>query len=291
MDSENIVLILNKNNVVEDSGNGIYRYNFKNDVTFTSEDKVAITQINLYNSWFNINQQYYNNSQFKYKWFDASGNLTQTFSVTIPDGYYSSKTLNEFLHTKLYANNHYIINDETGNVVYHFELLVNATYYSEQINVFAMTNDMTGYSYPPGATWVVPSTATTPQIEILNNGFSTLIGFNPGLYPATPVSTNQSYLSQFSPTMEPVSNINVLCNLIHNDLSYPINLLTSFTSNNVNFGDLISVNQNFPLYLNVSAGSYNFIQIEFLDQDFKRIPIKDPQVNIMLSIIKTKNKK
>ena len=291
MDSENIVIILNQSNVVPDSGNSIYRYDFKNDVEFNETDKVAISQINIYNSWFNIHQQYYNNAQFQYTWFDSNGDLNDTFTVTIPDGYYSSKTLNEFLHTKLYANGHYLINTETSKVVYHFEILVNATYYSEQLNVYPMVSDISGYAMPAGATWDLPNADTTPQFIVLDNGFSKLIGFNPGTYPVTPSSSNQSYLSQFAPTMEPVSNVNVLASLINNQMSYPINLLTGFTANNTMFGDLISVNPSYPLYLNINAGKYSYIQLEFLDQDFRRIPIKDSQVNIMLSIIKTKSKK
>ena len=49
MDTENIAIILNSSNVVEDTGNSIYRYTFKNgDVNFTDTDKIAISSINIY---------------------------------------------------------------------------------------------------------------------------------------------------------------------------------------------------------------------------------------------------
>ena len=122
-----------------------------------------------------------------------------------------------------------------------------------------MVSNITGYAMPAGATWNLPNANTTPQFIVLDNGFLKLIGFNAGTYPATPTSSNQSYLSNFSPTMEPISNIKVLCNLINNQMSYPINLLTGFTANNTNFGDLISVNPSYPLYLDVNAGKYSYI--------------------------------
>ena len=291
MDTENIAIILNSSNVVEDTGNSIYRYTFKNgDVNFTDTDKIAISSINIYNSWYNIHQAYYNNANFQYVWFDASGNLTDVRQVTIPDGYYNVKTLNEFLHSKLYANQHYLTNTETGKVVYHFELIDNATYYSIQLNVYPMTSDISGYALPSGSTWILPSTAATPQFTVQDNGFKNIIGFTPGSYPTTPTSINQSFLSNFTPVIEPVASLNILCNLVNNSLSYPNNLISSFTANNTAFGAMIDVQPSTLLYMNINSGLYSYLEIQLLDQNFRRVPILDSQVNFTISLLRIKKK-
>jgi hypothetical protein len=41
----------------------------------------------------------------------------------------------------------------------------------------------------------------------------------------------------------------------------------------------------FPLYNKVRQGTYNFIEIVFLSQDFQTLKIKDTDILVLLSII------
>jgi hypothetical protein len=64
-------LILNQSNIVANSGNSVFQYNFPlGGITFKDEF-IAVQQITLYNSVFNISSSNSNNS-FSYKWVDGT---------------------------------------------------------------------------------------------------------------------------------------------------------------------------------------------------------------------------
>ena len=72
-------IILNSSNIVAGSGNSAFLYNFpQGGVTFKDE-LIAVQQVSLYNSVFNITSANNNNS-FSYIWVDGTTNV-----VNIPD--------------------------------------------------------------------------------------------------------------------------------------------------------------------------------------------------------------
>ena len=73
-------IILNSTNIVPNSGNSNFIYNFPAGGTQFKNDEIALSNISMYYSWFNINQALYNNNVFNYIW------LGTTYVVTIPDG-------------------------------------------------------------------------------------------------------------------------------------------------------------------------------------------------------------
>ena len=282
------VLILNSTNVQIGSNNTKFIYKFPSNITFEKGSQIAVSSINLYYSWFNINSLLYNNNSFSYKWFDATGSLTVTIKVTIPDGNYTVATLNEYIQSVLVTNGHYIVQTSTGKFVYHIELLTNPTYYSVQLNVYYMmtstTATATGYTKPT-TTWAFPTTNTCPQVIIQStNSFKNLIGFNAGTYPSTSSTTSQTFLSAFTPTLSPVSSIIMTCSLCKQPLSIPDNMLFCFGSGNTSFGDMIDVQPPALSFVNIRDGSYNQLEVTLLDQNLSPMNIRDNQLIIMLTI-------
>ena len=89
-------LVLNQSNLLQNGSNNTLVYKFPNSVTF-SNSEIAIAQITMYYSWFNITSQLRNQS-ITFNWINAAGtNNYTTYTITIPDGLYEIKDINNFL--------------------------------------------------------------------------------------------------------------------------------------------------------------------------------------------------
>ena len=104
------VIILNKNNVVSNGLNNTLRFDFTNSsVNFTNQE-VALSSIQLYNSQFNIDPAY-NNSTFSVY---VPTNSYITLPITLPAGYYSYSDISNYISNQLIAIGAYLI-DNAGN--------------------------------------------------------------------------------------------------------------------------------------------------------------------------------
>lgn len=306
------VLVLNKNNIVSDSNNSKYRFKFNTTVNFKKGAKIAISKINMYFSWENITDAF-NNRTFSYNWFDASGNLTKSYPLTIPSGYYSIDDINNWLYVELCNRGHYLTyavkanalgtsngNDWTSSTKYVFiEMMENSTYYSCQFRLYSLPNFATSLFTKPtdvsGYEWKVPTQTTvgintfrgSPKIIIPStNNFDDIVGLNPGTYGSGSINTNNQFedvLSTYAPTLDPVGSVLVLCSLSNNLYSSPSNLMDSFTYS-VDYGQMIAIENNNLNWIDIAQGSYSEFFVEFKDQNFRNIVIKDPNVLITMVI-------
>lgn len=186
-------LIVNSSNVVANTNNSVYKYNFPaGNVEFMKGQKLALGSIQMYYSTFNITSAQGNN-KFNYIWVDG-----RTIEITIPDGFYSIDTLNDFLHFVMVQQGHYLL-DTAGNYYYFITFVVNASTYTIEINTFPIslatypiaTYNIGTYSSAIITTsspstpvsWSRPTASITPMIQILNNTFQALSGFTAGFYP------------------------------------------------------------------------------------------------------------
>jgi hypothetical protein len=297
-------IVLNRKNIISSNNNKL-RYNFPRDVKFEEGDTLAISHFNIYFSFFNITAAY-NNNKFSYVWWDTNGELTQTFNITIKDGYYSTASLYEYIQAVFVENGHYLIVKETGNYMYFIELVSNETYYGLEFRISslaAMYNFNDGHGLvdittkvfaPDPAVWAIPATRATPQVIIpSNNNFNELIGFSPQtmFQDVTGEASNDTYsfLSDKTPNMEPSSSFIITCNLVDNDLGIPNNILYAFTiPNGVTFGELITSNTDI-IYSKIKPGTHSHIDLAIYDQDFRELNVRDPNILIVLSILKNKN--
>ena len=145
------------------SKNSVLRYNFVSANTFEGADLSLISAV-VNSAWFNISSAL-NNNTFTYKWLDERGDLTETVTITIQDGYYDINNLNEYIQNRLYNKGHYIKHVASGNVIYPFLLRTNMAYYAVQLDVYPIRSE--SVDYVRGSTeWGWPDDFITPQFII-----------------------------------------------------------------------------------------------------------------------------
>ncbi len=280
-------LIINSANLVPNGFNDTYQYKFPQGSVRFDNDTVALASISMYFSWDNITSattgSQYNNNIFQYLWTDGTGTTLHT--VVLPDGYYEYSTINEYLQYTMVQNGHYLI-DSAGNYVYYLEIVANQTYFAVQLNSYPLPTALPGlWSNPAGI--VFPAIASTPQFVILpTNNFRTTVGFNAGTYPPAVQAVNYSVLSQNTPQITPVQSLILQCTLLNNQYALPSTLLYSFNPAGTPFGALITVSPPSFAFVDIQDGAYSDFTISFKDQNLKRIFIKDPNIVVLMVIMK-----
>ena len=97
-------LILNSSNIVDGTNNSILSYEFAGgNINLKKGQKVALANLQMYYSTFNITAANNNNS-FSYTWVDGI-----VYQVLIPDGFYDIPSLNNYLHFTMVQNKHYLL--------------------------------------------------------------------------------------------------------------------------------------------------------------------------------------
>lgn len=275
-------LVLNSANITNQPN--IFKYDFLNGAFVVAEgSEMCISGITIPYSWYNIQQQFYNNTTFQYTW--TKGAITTTYTVALPNGYYSVNSLNDYLQGEFINQGLYLV-DANGDNVYYMSLLYNISTYSVQLLCFAVPTALpAGYTNPAGL--VFPTVASTPQLIILpNNNFGAIIGFSAGTYPPVIQPTNYSTISNITPNGSPVNSIIVRCNLVSNNVISPSDILDSFQISGA-FGTNLNYSPNFEKWIKIKSGRYSSFTITFQDQNFNNIPILDSNVLITL-LLKSK---
>lgn len=290
------VIVLNQNNIVDNGENNTLIYKFPNSIQLTDKE-IAVSQITMYYSWFNISQKYSNN-QITYTW--VNGAITDTFTINIPDGLYEIADINKYIQFTLIENGHYLINS-AGSYVYYFELVVNPNRYAIQLNTYQVPTSLpAGYTQPSNFGGY-PTLNFNPQVSFPAN-FNSIVGYpstfisnanTDSLYnPPPPTASNNyveksgqtlSYLSNTFPNVQPNSSIYVSISNINNPYSIPSSIIYSITPS-VGIGQQIVDRPPNFMWNKLINGTYNEIKLQFLGQDYRPITIQDSQMSIMLTI-------
>lgn len=288
-------LILNSTNVVSNGYNDTYKYSFPVGSVSFKNDQIAVLSVNMYYSWFNINSTTYGNNTFAYK-FNGT-----TYTVSLPNGFYSASDINNYLQLNYFIPNKQYLIDSTGNYVYFLTIATNATYYAIQITSFPIIDSSQvnslkvvdanspyyGYTVPASFPYATNSSSRyCPQFVITSTAFGKLFGFTTGSYPSSATTTStQVNLSSFTPQISPVSSLVMTCSLLHNKFSNPSTLLYSFSSGSTSFGSIFSAQPSGQLpFVDVQDGTYNDFTIQFFDQDLNRVAINDNNLIILLVV-------
>jgi hypothetical protein len=287
-------LILNANNVVPNSNNSKFQYEFPQGGYTYKDEVIAIQEIAQYFSTFNITTTY-NNNRFSYIWVDGT-----VVVVNIPNSYMEITDINAFLQSVMVANGHYLIETLTTNFVYLIEIVVNQSLYAVQINNFLISATIAtanGWTLPPAPTWVLPVNSILPYIVIpTTNNFGLLLGIEGGQYPAGVITgippnqiqtpayvVSQSTLSTKAPQITPYSSFLVFCSMVNNRAVIPSQLIFSYTPTDATFGKLQKYSPNAEMGWNkIEDGQYTQFTIEFRDQLGRPISIQDPNTLITL---------
>ena len=244
--------------------------------------KVSLVYCSIYKQFFNITQAY-NNNTFSITWIDGT-----VYQFTIPDGYYEIDDINSYItyamiQKGLYCNS----SSQNVQVVTFIQLLVNATQYGSQLNMYplptALQATVLGYTIPTSATWVFPVTTKCPSITFSAN-FGSLFGFKDGTYGSG--STTKSLYSTITPQISLVNNLLVLTNLVNSSYTNPSNVLTAMAVDG-QFGSLLTKNSGQLLYTNIASNVFSEITVSFADQNLNALAIIDTEICIILSVIDT----
>lgn len=252
--------------------------------------EVALGSLYMFYSWYNISAQFGNNT-FSYDYPNSAGTFT-TFTVTIPDGFYSINDLNSFFQQAQINNGTYTISG--GNNTTYLSFLANSTYYRVTfISTPVPPTGTTGVTYPsnyPGGS-TGPPTSLNPSFIILPTGagagtntrgyysFSKTLGLSPGTYPTQGTNTDYNFNGQFIPVIESTNNVNVTCNMVNNSSINRLNQVFYDFSPSVAFGEQIVEKPFFPLFYPVADAVYQSITLTFYDENLVPLNLQDPHIN------------
>ena len=292
------IIVLNQSNIVANSNNNTMIYKFPNSVKFDNH-YISVSSISMYYSWFNITEQYLNNT-ITYTWYN--GVVQTTFTITIPDGLYEIADINSFCQFEMIKNGTYLI-DQSGSNVYYFELQVNPNRYAIQLNTFQVPTALpVGYTQPANF-FGYPTNTFNPGVSFIPK-FSTIVGYpdnftsneniNGAYVPPPPTaSTNYatkdtantlSYLSNTSPQLQPNSSAFVSVSNINNPYSTPSSIIYSIAPTVAIGEQIIERPPNF-MWTKLISGTYNEIRLQFLGVDNQPLNIRDPQIMVLLTIM------
>ena len=270
-------IVLNSKNAVV-GNNSQYVYKFPRGSINLKKASVALSQVNMYYSWANINAAAFNNASFQIIFPDATpGTFFSTIDVTVPNGNYTVEALNSYLQSVFIAGNRYLINNSTGQFRYFYEILSNPQTYSIQLISHTIPTSLpTGFTEPPGGFSYPGGTGTNPSMTILDNGFGDLIGFEQGVY--------FDAISSKVPQMSPVSSVLVTCSLINNKFTNPNNIIYSFTAGGATYGSKMSIQAQNLVFNNIDDGVYSEVCVNFIDNEFRPLNIIDTNLIIYLIV-------
>jgi hypothetical protein len=278
-------IILSAANIIANTGNSQFLYRFPTSARINARQKLAVHSITMTYSTYNITAANGNNT-YSYVWVDGL-----SYSVTIPDGYYTIDQINSYLQFAFINAGHYLI-APSGENVYFVVISANITTFTVEVVVFPCSSTLyptTGaspYVIPSGTApaWTPPVTAIVPLFVVPATNFRLIIGYAAGSYPAfQSYTTIQAFQSTSVPQMSPLTSFAFQCSLINNLYSVPNSLFYSFTPQ-VPFGTRMVITSSFPISVPIFEGVYSSFTLQITDQDFKPINIIDPNIVIVLAI-------
>jgi hypothetical protein len=259
----------------------MYRLKLPKAVQFKKGDKLSLHSFSMYNSFYNISQKQYNNSNITFTWFDGT-----VYNWVIPDGCYSLSDLNLWLQQQFIINKLYCTNANNSQNIYFVTFQTNSVLYKAQIDVYFMPSStnatLYGYQKAVGATWNFPSSNTMNKIEI-NSNLKSYFGTTQTLFGDITPAQNMNYLSNICPVVSPVFSIYLGCNLIVSDLNQIANLFCQFPIS-CSYGNLLKIDSSIDALISIKESIYSEILITLWDQDNNPLIFQDPEMTCFLIV-------
>ena len=286
------LLTFNATNLLNNGYNNTWQLQLAGSSCAFKNSELSVHSIGLFNSQFNIDSAAYSNNTFSIQM--PTGSTTSTINITLPNGYYAYSDINRLIQSNLVSAGAYLIDNNNNNIFY-IQCEANATYYSCQFDVSAVPTTLpTGWSRPATGLYSsggsgLPTSSTTPQLVINNAGFGSVIGFTNGSYPSSSSSVSQSFLSNQTPQINPVSSYILRCSIVHNPYTIPFDALTSFTTQGTSIGQLITYQPTEHSYVSIPDGNYTTITLTIVDQLQRFAHFRDSNTLITLMIRQKNN--
>jgi hypothetical protein len=262
-------------------GNNLYRLKLPKAVEFKKGDKLSLYSFSMYNSFYNISQTQYQNTNITFTWFDNT-----VFNWTIPDGYYSLSDLNLWLQQQFILNKLYCVNSNNSQNIYFVQFQTNSVLYKAQIDIFYMPSSanaaLYGYQAAPGSSWTFPSTNTMVRIAI-NDNLKVYFGTSQTTFGIITPAQNMNYLSDVCPSISRVFSIYLGCNLITSDFNQIGNLFSQFPIS-ASYGNLIKIESSIDSLISIKEGIYSEITVSLWDQENKPLQFIDKDLTLFLIV-------
>jgi hypothetical protein len=256
-------LVLNNSNVVANTNNSQYRYNFIGGNFKTKNARLCLSQVTVPYAWFNISTQW-TNQQFTFGW--TSGSTLTSATVTIPAGFYSTADLNNYLQQYMISIGAYLIN-ASGQYVFYAAIVQNQTYYANQLILTLVPTSLpSGFTAPSGFAGF-PTVATTPQFGFpATNSVGSVLGFAASSVYG-PSASNISQLSTQTPVATNVNSLIIHCNLANNPVTMPSDILDSVPIVDTTFGANLNYSPAFEKFISITDGTYNSLLLTLTDEN------------------------
>jgi hypothetical protein len=258
-----------------------FRYQFPIQQKFSKGDSIAISSINIFNSFFNVNALIGNTIKIEFP-TGASGYVSKT--IVLDDGFYDCETFNYKLQ-QICVDNGFYSTTTTGSLFY-LSIGVSTTQYTNYVNTSAVQLTATP---PTGAAWVkLTGSPRSPRLYL--GKISPLFGFpsDPSLTVFRGMTSLASFYeySTITPQINPYNSLIVRCNCVQNTgLASSSDFLYSF-SINAGFTSLITSPNTDLLYNDLITGNFSELILSIYDNNLNKVVILDTNVLIVVSIIK-----
>jgi hypothetical protein len=286
-------VIFTSKNIVSNGFNNTLELNLAGSSVDLKDSEIALSNLTMYNSVFNINGTVYGNNTFSVILPYTTGGVLSyyTLNVSLASGSYNYADINSSIQNQLISLGFYLINAQ-GNYVYPINISANAVRYACQIDLSPTNTTLPGgWSYATSGFWSsaggLPTTGYTPRV-VITSAMSSVFGITAATYPAALTTTKQTVLSDYSPQISPISSFFLRCSLVSNSFSSAApDVLTSFTDQGTSVGDLITVSPPQYAWVSIPDQSVSKITLTICDQDFRYVKVEDPKISITL-LIRTK---
>lgn len=272
--------------IVSSGKNSRYTVYFTGGATLTESSRIAIANIRVPYSWYNITALKGNNT-FEYI-VPFRGQISRT--VVIPDGHYTISELNTYLQSVFILHGDYLV-DNNGKYVYYGEIVFNLVRYRAQFS---------SYQFPAALPvgWTDPNTLFPTPPGSTDRGVYFLIPSTMGLYfgldipslvreiPADSSIANVSELSDTSPVVEPIQALFIHCSYANNRLNpvstgpygsglHGADTVVGCVQIRTVYGDYIHGSQLFAAWIPLKNSATNRLDFWVTDQENKDVIFED----------------
>lgn len=289
------LVVNNTNNV--GNNNNTFQYKFLQGLFTIPEDSEAmVTNVQIPYSFYNITAAYGNNTCTLN--FPTGASTYATYSITIPDGFYTTTSLNNYFQSVMISQGWYLSNSTSGGAnLYWFSMNYNTYQYGNQITAtpvptalpagYALPSNFAGFPTVSRCMYIsIPALTYNSILGTFNGNIGTFLGFTASSltnYPPAGTTISYSRNSITTPVGSTVNSIIIRCSLVSNKVGSPQDILDSFTIGGVSFGSNINYTSAVSKWVKLSAGSFSSFFITFCDQNLNPLNALDP--NILCTIL------
>ena len=264
-----------------ESTNNRFVYRFPSNMKFTKKHSVSLQSISLRNIFYNVDASK-NNNKITVTW---NAEQSEQHEIILADGYYTIAQINDSIQKACKKKGLYLTN--ANQEIFHlvsFQLSPISNECILTIGTIPSEEEalLMEYTVPTDATWAFPQDEKSIQI-LIPTSIGQLMGLSEGTYPETVSSTQIKFISKSIPQAGKPQSLVLTCNMLFSEYYNPVNVLCTVPINN-KFGAIINYCNPCASCSSISEGHYNSINIEFLDQHFNKIHIRDPEVFMTLCI-------